>query len=305
MQNLTTLIIILLPLLLGFFIRLPKEALKWLDRCLGYLIYAILFLIGSSLAHVPNLSAQISVISVNVTVLFICIIGSNLLVLMWFDRRYPWHLSATQQTQVNNSFSFAGSFKQITCLLIGLLCGIYTKISVWLHPETAIKYALFVLIFLVGMQLRSSGISLRQVLLNRRGVIIALLFMFACMLGGTVFALLMPGVSLSKGLALSSGYGWYSLSSIIFSQVYGPVWGSVAMLNDLAREFFALFFIPIIMRRFPCAAITSGGATSLDFTLPTIQSSGGIATVPVAISFGFIVNILAPILMVFFSSITF
>ena len=99
MQNLTTLIIILLPLLLGFFIRLPKEALKWLDRCLGYLIYAILFLIGSSLAHVPNLSAQISVISINVAVLFSCIIGSNLLVLMWFDSRYPWHLSAPQQNQ--------------------------------------------------------------------------------------------------------------------------------------------------------------------------------------------------------------
>lgn len=304
MQNLITLLIILLPLLVGFLIRLPKKAMVWLDRGLGYLIYAILFLIGLSLAHVPNLSAQLSVISINVSVLFVCTMGANLLLMIWFDRRYPWHLTAQEPSKTKQSFSFGGSFKQIACLAIGLTCGLFSDISAWLYPETAIKYALILLIFLVGMQLRSSGIGLRQVLLNRRGVVISLLFMLSCMLGGLVFALIMPGVSWSKGLALSSGYGWYSLSSIIFSQVYGPVWGSISMLNDLAREFFALFFIPMLMRRFPCTAIASGGATSLDFTLPAIQSSGGIAAVPVAISFGFIVNLLSPVLMVFFSSLS-
>lgn len=305
MQNIISLIIILLPLLLGFLIRLHKNILIWLDRGLSFLIYAILFLIGLSLAHVPNLSTQIRTISLNSTVLFICVMGVNLLVLAWFDRRYPWQLSIYQQTQQHNSFSFSGSLKQIACLLIGLICGIYTDIGTWLHPETAIKNALICLIFLVGVQMRSSGIRLRQVLLNRRGVMTALIFMLTCAIGGILFAVIMPDISLSQGLALSSGYGWYSLSSIVLTQAYGPVLGSVAMLNDLAREFFALFFIPFIMRRFPSAGIASGGATSLDFTLPTIQSAGGIAAVPVAISFGFIVNIISPILLVFFSSLSF
>ncbi len=60
------------------------------------------------------------------------------------------------------------------------------------------------------------------------------------------------------------------------TEAYGPVWGSVALLNDLAREFFALAFIPMLMRRHPSAAVGVGGATSLDFTLPVIQSSGGL-----------------------------
>lgn len=87
------------------------------------------------------------------------------------------------------------------------------------------------------------------------------------------------------------------------SQAYGSVIGSVAILNDLAREFFALLFIPFIMRRYPSAAVSSGGATSLDFTLPVIQASGGVAMMPLAISFGFITNIMSPVLMVFFSSL--
>ena len=124
-------------------------------------------------------------------------------------------------------------------------------------------------------------------------------------MAGVLFAVLKPDVSLSKGLALSSGYGWYSLSGIVMTAAYGPVWGSVALVNDLAREFFALVFIPLLMRQHPSAAVGSGGATSLDFTLPVIQSSGGIEAVPLAISFGFIVNVVSPILMVVFSTAQF
>ena len=112
-----------------------------------------------------------------------------------------------------------------------------------------------------------------------------------------------PEIALAQGLAMSSGYGWYSLSGIVITSAYGAQWGSVALLNDLLRELFALLFIPMIMRRFPSAAVGIGGATSLDFTLPVIQQSGGLAAVPVAISFGFIVNVVSPILMVVFSAV--
>ena len=101
---------------------------------------------------------------------------------------------------------------------------------------------------------------------------------------------------------MASGYGWYSLSGIVMTSAYGAEWGSVALLNDLLREFFALVVIPLLMRRFPSAAVGIGGATSLDVTLPVIQQSGSLAVVPMAISFGFIVNIVSPILMVVFSA---
>ena len=59
------------------------------------------------------------------------------------------------------------------------------------------------------------------------------------------------------------------------------------------------------MPRFPSTAVATGGATSLDFTLPVIRASGGLAVVPMAISFGFITNVLPPILMVLFSAVNF
>ena len=302
MQSLETLIIILLPLFIGFMIPVRATVMNWINRGLSWLIYLILWLIGLSLSHVPDLGNQISLIAASTIVLFICVIGANLLVLIGFDHYYPWSEHAHKTEQPAASVSIMGSLKQIGCVLIGLVMGLFWSDKLHI-PNQAVNYALVVLILMVGMQLRGSGVSLHQVLLNRRGVLTAIVFMFACMLGGLLFALIMPNISWAQGLALSSGYGWYSLSGIVMNQTYGAVIGSIAILNDLAREFFALLFIPFIMRRYPSAAVSVGGATSLDFTLPVIQSSGGMGMMPLAISFGFIVNIMSPILMVFFSSL--
>ena len=65
--------------------------------------------------------------------------------------------------------------------------------------------------------------------------------------------------------------------------------------NDLSREILCLFMIPFFMRNFPSTAVGLGGATSLDCTLPIIQKSGGMQVVPLAINFGFIVNLAAPL----------
>jgi uncharacterized membrane protein YbjE (DUF340 family) len=215
----------------------------------------------------------------------------NLAVLMWFDRRHPWRRRHDAHQTGSQRISLAGSAKQIACVLAGFAVGLVLP-RAWLPPEATGNYALMLMVFLVGIQLRSSGITLRRVLINKRGVQISALFVLSCLVAGVLFAVLMPDVSLSKGLALSSGYGWYSLSGIVMTAAYGPVWGSVALVNDL-------------MRQHPSAAVGSGGATSLDFTLPVIQSSGGIEAVPLAISFGFIVNVVSPILMVVFSTAQF
>ncbi len=303
MDSFYTLVSILIPLFAGFFIRLKPAQVHWVNQLLNVLVYLILALIGLSLARVDNLGAQVGYILGVSALLFGCVIGTNLVALVCFDRYRPWRRHAGGSGW-RSRISLAGSAKQIACVLLGLGVGLLLPDD-WLPPEAAGHYALMLLLMLIGIQLRSSGITLRRVLINKRGVETSVVFMLSCLVAGVLFSLLMPGVSLSQGLALSSGYGWYSLSGIVMNGAYGPVWGSIALVNDLAREFFALVFIPLLMARHPSSAVGIGGATSLDFTLPVIQSSGGVEVVPLAISFGFIVNVVSPILMVLFSSARF
>lgn len=297
MQSLLTLVAILTPLFIGFFIRVPKPWQRAIDRLLSVVVYLILLLIGVSLSQVGDLASRLSGIVGSVVLLFVCTIGMNLIALAIFDKLKPW--PRQNQAGEHANIGIGGSLKQIACVIAGFALG-KTLPTTLLPPEKTGTYALMLLVFLVAIQLRGSGITLRQILINQRGVQTAIWFSLSSLAGGLIFATLHSEVAWHKGLALASGFGWYSLSGIMMTEAYGPIWGTVALLNDLSREFFALFTIPFIMRRFPCTAIGSGGATSLDFTLPVIRASGGLEAVPVAISFGFITNILPPILMIVF-----
>lgn len=161
---------------------------------------------------------------------------------------------------------------------------------------------LMLLLLLIGIQMRNSGMRLRQILLNPWGMKIALTVILSSWLGSLLAAQLL-GMPFAHGLAMSSSFGWYSLSGILVADKLGPVLGSAAFINDLGRELIAILIIPVLMRRHPSAAIGYGGATALDFTLPVIQKSGGIQVVPVAIVSGFILSLLGPILILGFLAI--
>ena len=74
------------------------------------------------------------------------------------------------------------------------------------------------------------------------------------------------------------------------------------VLNDLARELLAIMLIPGLVLLSRSTALGLCGATSMDFTLPVLQRSGGVEIVPAAIVHGFILSLLVPILMAFFSA---
>lgn len=303
MQHLQNILLILSPLFLGFLIKLPKKYLKWLDYALSWLVYIILLLIGLGLAQVDNLTRELGSVAFYVVFLFVLLMVVNILALFCFDKYYTKNqlFKSNPNHTTKSRVNLQDGMKQVGILVAGIVLG-FVLPEAYLPPESMGQYALMTLILIVGLQLRGNDISLKSVLLNRYGMQISVVFMLSCALAGLIFSACLSDVSWTKGLALSSGYGWYSLSGIVMTQAYGATWGSVALLTDLLRELFALAWIPALMSRSMGAAIGVGGATSLDFTLPIIQKSGGLEAVPIAISFGFVVNVVSPFLMVLFSS---
>lgn len=302
MTGLITLILILAPMFIGFALPSSQKLVAKAEQGLNHAVLLILIVIGIELGLVENLSQKIDDIARYLVVLFTLTIGLGSLALMVFDAVFksttPIH--TTHQTP---HASLTGSFLQISCLAIGFALAHILPNT--LHPPSQlITLLLMCLLFFVGISLKGSNISLKQVLLNKRGLQISMIFTLSTLLGGAIFALLFEEVSIYQGLALASGFGWYSLSGTIMTDAYGAVWGSVALINDLGREVLALLFIPWVMKRSASAAIGLGGVTSLDFTLPTLTQAGGTHIVPLIISFGFITNIISPILMVFFASLS-
>ena len=295
------LLIILLPLVIGYLIPLHRpSALKLITRFLSWIVYVILFFMGISLAFLDNLASNLLAIlhyaAVSVVIIMLC----NIAALMWLEQKMPWQNHHRQERLPSRLAMALESLQLCGVVLIGFLIGL-SGLSFLQHATEASEYTLIFLLFLIGIQLRNNGMTLRQIVLNRRGMIVAVVVMVSSLLGGVINAFILD-LPLKTGLAMASGFGWYSLSGILLTESYGPVIGSAAFFNDLARELLAIMLIPGLVRRSRSTALGLCGATSMDFTLPVLQRSGGVEIVPAAIVHGFILSLLVPILMAFFSA---
>lgn len=267
------LLIILLPLIAGYLISLrSRTLLQTINRLLSGMVYVILFFMGISLAFLEDLSSNLVLIFQYASVFFLCILAASLLMLMLLERKMPWHNSHKQEKLPSRLHMALESFKLCGVVLGGFLLGL----TQWQWLQFANKgseYALIFLLLLVGIQLRNSGMTLRQIVLNRRGMMVAVMVVVSALAGGALAAQLL-GLPIKAGLAMASGFGWYSLSGILITDAYGPVLGSAAFFNDLARELVAIMLIPTLVRRSRSTALGLCGATSMDFTLPVLQRSG-------------------------------
>lgn len=298
------LLLILAPLFIGSLIPIKQKVIhKIIEKGMSFLVFFIIFVMGIGLGQMPNLFKEIGNIFMSVLCFVIVLHACNLIFLWHYGKKNIGLIKDANKNEQSSMWSMLWfSAQLILTLVIGFIIGYLTKNSIHFDHQVS-NYLLMILLFLVGIQLRNSGIPMRHILLNKHGTITAILFITSCFVGGIICALIL-GLPINQGLALASGFGWYSLSGLVLQDAFGPVLGSIAFLNDISREFIAFLFIPVIMRSSPCTSIGIGGATSLDFTLPIIQRSGGLSVVPVAISFGFIVNLLAPVFLVLFSKLS-
>ncbi|KOO16780.1 hypothetical protein AKJ18_01540 [Vibrio xuii] len=294
-------IFIFAPLVVGYLISISKKStLDTINVTTSNLIYVILSLMGLSLAGLDNLGQNLQLILKTTAVFFICLSLANLAVLPFIDRLMPIKTDASNKKLPLSSMAME-SAKLILVVGSGLVVGLALPFDLsWV--DTASEWILFLLLFFIGIQLRNSGLTLRQILLNKHGMVIALVIIVSSMVGGLVSALILD-IDIYRGLAMASGFGWYSLAGILMGDAFGPVYGGASFMIELLRELVALILIPLFIRTKPCTSIGYAGATAMDFTLPVIQTTGGVRCVPIAIVSGFILSLLVPVLMLFFVSL--
>jgi len=255
---------------------------------------------GISLAFLDNLATNLlSILHYSVITMGVILL-CNIAALFWLERVIPWKNHHHQEKLPSRIAMALESLKLCGVVVLGFMLGL-TGFAFLQHATEASEYTLIFLLFLIGIQLRNNGMTLKQIVLNRRGMMVAVIVVGSSLVGGVINAFILD-LPLNTALAMASGFGWYSLSGILLTESFGPVIGSAAFFNDLGRELIAIMLIPGLVRRSRSTALGLCGATSMDFTLPVLQRSGGLEMVPAAIVHGFILSLLVPIMMAFFSA---
>lgn len=194
----------------------------------------------------------------------------------------------------------------VSFFVVGTIVGVCGFFPGWLASCSDVSfYALCALMFFVGVSVGGDSSVLRSIRSVSPRLLLLPLVTVAGTLGGVAVAsLLFPGRSLVDCLAVGSGFGYYSLSSIFITEYRGPELGTVALLANISRELLTLLCAPLLVRWFGrLAPISAGGATTMDTTLPVITRTSGNAYVVLSVFHGFVVDFSVPFLVTFFCSL--
>lgn len=198
-----------------------------------------------------------------------------------------------------------GSLIIVSFFLVGILCGI-TRIIPFNIADTEISYyALCALMFCVGISVGKDPQTLSNFrTLNPRLIFLPIMTIIGTLAGSAVVSLFLAQRSLTDCLAIGSGFGYYSLSSIFITEYKGAEMGTIALLANISREILTLLTAPLLVRWFGnLAPISAGGATTMDTTLPIITQTAGQQFVVVSIFHGFVVDFSVPFLVTLFCSL--
>ena len=195
-----------------------------------------------------------------------------------------------------------GSLIIVAFFIAGLLLARWGWIPSSLSEGDISIWALYALMFLVGISIGSDTQALKAIRGQHWKILWVPVATWAGTLAGTALAsLLLPSRNLADCLAVGSGFGYYSLSSIFITEYRGAELGTIALAANIIREIITLLGAPLLVCWFgKLAPICTGGATTMDTTLPVITRFSGKEFVVISIFHGFIVDFSVPFLVTFF-----
>jgi uncharacterized membrane protein YbjE (DUF340 family) len=310
METLTYLLTLALALALGSFSAkaLGKDRFVRLAATMQMvLVWLLLFFMGINTGSIEGIGSQIASIGATALIITLLALGGTIAIAIIFSKRDTSGGGVTiakrkEQSALRHIWDILKEpLVLIAIVVAGLLLRLYTPLFGW-YDNTLVTYLLYVLLFFVGMGVIHRQISFKGILTNK-GLILLPVFTITGTYLGALFVPLFTPYTVREAMGMLSGFGWYSLSGILISDLGYPVLGSISFLSNLLRESFTFFLIPLfgrLGRRFYPAAVCSGGATTMDVTLVLLSSHFGMQTMVASIFHGVVMSMAAPLLIPLF-----
>ena len=286
--------LMLTGMLLGYLLR--KRDLKKIHQIITLLIWLLLFILGIEVGSNEQIIKGLHTIGLEAVILTL---GGTLgsVIAAWALWRALYNKE--RRKGMKGSLIIVGFF------VLGTICGVCHLLPFDIAETNISYYALCALMFSVGLSVGNDPQTLKNFRsLNPRLIFLPIMTILGTLAGSAAVSLILTHRSITDCLAVGSGFGYYSLSSIFITEYKGAELGTIALLANISREILTLLAAPLLVRWFGnLAPISAGGATTMDTTLPIITRTAGQQFVVVSIFHGFVVDFSVPFLVTLFCSI--
>lgn len=311
---------------------LSSWRLVFVSRMITVIIWLLLFLLGLEVGSDPTVVGGMATLGRTAFVIFACSVAGSICMswLLWrcVRRRdavpdgggaespglpaaaadFPRGAAGGQAAAGGDTRPLSvwdalrGSLVIVAFFVAGCLAGLFSALPFDVAGARLSTYVLYALMFCVGITLGSdTALAGRVRRLDPRLALLPVMTAVGTLAGAALSTLLLPPLTAGDTMAVGAGFGYYSLSSIFIADFRGAELGTVALLCNVMRELFTLLAAPLVARWFgPLAAVSIGGATTFDTTLPIITQSAGKPYAVVSIFHGCVLDFSVPFLVTFF-----
>jgi uncharacterized membrane protein YbjE (DUF340 family) len=256
----------------------------WIGHAATVTVAVLLFLLGDGLGTLPTgpLLAEIPLAGL----FAVATLTVTLLMVYFLSRFRPTAVASPSEPQ-----PLAATLLPPVAFVGALLIGVAVGRIGGSGPGPLTEYTLYVLLALVGFELRIDSARIRSawvplIAAATGGVVVALAFVT----GGFV----PPRAVLSTAFA----FGWYSLAGPLTAAQLGPALGLFAFLANFLRENLTMLLSPWLGKRVRGEGLAAmGGATSMDTTLFFITRYGDREAGTMALATGIVLTTAAGLLV--------
>ncbi|QPF36841.1 lysine exporter LysO family protein [Acinetobacter sp. TTH0-4] len=285
---------LLLCLFIGFIFahKIPKKLVRFAFQVLPYFTYILLIAIAFEFSDILHqIERPIQILSTSFILSLVTSVGAFLCCYILFKSigHQPAHGKVSTALLLKSLLNISYAF-------IALVLGYgLAELVHYFNLNLSISTWNLLLIFMLFIGLDLAYSPLDRSWLNWKIMLVPLGCIIGSLAGALLSSFIIKDVNLKDLIMLSQGYGFYSMSGIVVTELKNAELGSIALMNDLFREIIAILLMYSIGWRYPRSAISAAAATAMDVTLPMVKQACGNNFIPHAMVSGFILSILAPI----------
>ena len=249
--------------LLASRLRKYAEKFKFVDKLMSLSVYALVLLMGLRMGADEEVTSSLG--SIGIQALFVTVLtaaGSMLGAfavrkLLHIDRHtHPAGAVVNEAEAVHEKADVSGakmSFIILLMVVVGMLLGdlVIRRVCTDLPAFQSrsgdyLVVGLCIMLGLIGFSMGLDG-SIARILRNAGlGVILVPIFaVLGTLLGGAVYAALSP-MTLREGLAISAGFGWYTMAPSVIASAGHTMASAVSFLHNVLREMLGIILLPVI-----------------------------------------------------------
>ena len=297
---------LVLGVAIGFACRKKLGFIRFFTDLATYSIYVLLFFLGAGLGHNETVFSQLPTLGwVSLGLCLPACIGSIAavaLVQRFFPKAGAGRKSAPKETTTSQTSPFAATIKILCCFVLGVIAARLNVLPQAVYAFPLVEYSLWVLVFSIGIGL---GTEIRAFSIVKEMPVlilsVPLLTIIGSLAGGMAASVFLPGITMKEAVTVTSGLGYYTLTSVLVDQSGHASLAVVALLCNMAREILGVVATPYLARY--CGSLSPvavAAAPAMDTCLPIIVRYTNEKVAIVAVISGLVHTLAAPLLVLLF-----